>query len=372
MHNIIYDHQTFIGQEFGGISRYFCELAARVHRTEGFSARVIAPVHYNAYLPDCPVPQSALRMPVRFRGESRLYRLINEALSPALTATAAPSLVHQTYYSPLASRKSRTPIVLTVFDMIHELFPDNFPATDPIFRCKAACVAAADHVLCISQSTANDLMRLFGVPAEKISITYLAYSDIFAQTAEATELPPHVRPYVLYVGHRGGYKNFETALRAYASSARLRHEFDFVTFGGPASFSVTEQATMTNLSLRLGSVVRLGGSDEHLARAYRHARAFIYPSRYEGFGIPPLEAMASGCVTVCADSSSIPEVVGDAGLLFNPDDVDAARQSLEDACFDEALRAQLLARGSARVREFSWDRCAHETVNAYRQMIGTE
>ena len=371
MHNIIYDHQTFIAQEFGGISRYFCELAARVHRTEGFSARVVAPLHYNAYLPDCPVPQSALHMPVRFRGESRVYRVINEALSPALTAMTSPSLIHQTYYSPKASRKSRTPIVLTVFDMIHELFPDNFPPTDPIVQCKAACVAAADHVLCISQSTANDLMRLFGVPSEKISVTYLAYSDIFAQTAEATEVPPHVRPYVLYVGHRSGYKNFETALRAYASSATLRQEFDLVTFGGPANFSSTEQSSIANLSLRPGSVVRLGGSDEDLARAYRHARAFIYPSRYEGFGIPPLEAMASGCVIVCSNSSSIPEVVGDAGLLFNPDDVDAARQSLEDACFDETLRAQLLTRGSARVRKFSWDRCAHETVTAYSQMIGT-
>jgi glycosyltransferase involved in cell wall biosynthesis len=370
MHNIIYDHQTFIMQEFGGISRYFCELAARIHRTEGFSARVVAPLHYNAYLPDCPVPQSAVRMPVRFRGESRVYRVINEALSPTLTAKASPSLIHQTYYSPPVSRKSHTPIVLTVFDMIHELFPDNFPATDPIVRCKAACVAAADHVLCISQSTANDVMRLFGVPAEKISVTYLAYSDIFTQIAATDEVPPHVRPYVLYVGHRGGYKNFETALRAYASSTQLRQEFDLVTFGGPASFNVTEQTTMANLSLRPGSVVRLGGSDEDLARAYRHARAFIYPSRYEGFGIPPLEAMASGCVTVCSDSSSIPEVVGDAGLFFNPDDVDAARQSLEDACFDEALRAQLLARGSQRILEFSWDRCARETVTAYRQTIG--
>lgn len=371
MHKIIYDHQTFIAQEFGGISRYFCELAARVHRMEGFSARVVAPLHYNAYLPCCPVPQSALRMPVRFRGESRVYRVINEALSPAMTAMASPSLIHQTYYSPQKSRKWHTPIVLTVFDMIHELFPNNFSTADPIVRCKAACVAAADHVLCISQSTANDLMRLFGVPAEKISVTYLAYSDIFAQTVVATETSPHDRPYVLYVGHRGGYKNFEMALRAYGSSARLRQEFDLVTFGGPASFSATEQATMANLLLRPESVVRLGGSDEDLARAYRHARAFIYPSRYEGFGIPPLEAMAAGCVTVCSNSSSIPEVVGEAGLLFSPDDVDDARQSLEDACFDEALRAQLLARGSARVREFSWDRCAQETVTAYQKLIGT-
>lgn len=370
MHTIVYDHQTFIAQEFGGISRYFCELAARVHRTEGYRARVIAPLHYNGYLPDCPVPQTALRVSLRFRGESRVYRAVDAVLAPPLTWASSPSLIHRTYYSPPPVRRSRVPVVLTVFDMIHELFPDNFPPTDPIVRCKPACVAAADHVLCISHSTANDLVRLFNIPREKISVTYLACSDLFAAPAPTGETSPHNRPYLLYVGHRGGYKNFDMALRAYAASARLAADFDLVTFGGRPTFTPDEQALITSLPLRPGSVVRLGGSDDDLARTYRHARAFVYPSLYEGFGIPPLEAMSSGCVVVCSDTSSIPEVVGDAAMLFDPSDVDATRQALEVACFDESRRTDLLARGAARVREFTWDRCARETVDAYRRVVG--
>jgi glycosyltransferase involved in cell wall biosynthesis len=126
---------------------------------------------------------------------------------------------------------------------------------------------------------------------------------------------------------------------------------------------------IASLSLRPGSVVRLGGTDAELARAYRHARAFVYPSRYEGFGIPPLEAMSSGCVVACSNASSMPEVVGDAALLFDPNDVDAARKALEDACFSEDVRARLLTHGAMRVREFTWDRCANETVAAYRRVL---
>lgn len=183
-------------------------------------------------------------------------------------------------------------------------------------------------------------------------------------------MAPHGRPYILYVGHRDGYKNFHTALLAYATSTRLATEFDLVAFGGPA-FSTDEQAMIASLSLRPSSVVRLGGSDTELARAYRHARALVYPSRYEGFGIPPLEAMSCGCVVACSNASSIPEVVGDAALSFDPNDIDAARQALEESCFSEDTRARLLARGAIRVRELTWDRCARETIAAYRKVISS-
>jgi len=369
MRTIVYDHQVFSLQEYGGISRYFCELAPRVHRGGEFTARVVAPVHMNAYLPNCPVPRSALHLPLRFRGRWLVCRAANAILSPLLISASSPSLVHRTYYYPLTTR-SRVPIVLTVHDMIHELFPDDFAADDPVARNKRACVSAADHVICVSESTANDLVRLCGVPRTKISVIYLGHSDVFAQPASPGEVAPHCRPYMLHVGRRSGYKNFRNALHAYATSARLATELDFVAYGGPA-FSADEQAMIASLSLRPGSVVRLAGPDADLARAYRHARVFVYPSQYEGFGIPPLEAMSSGCVVACSNASSLPEVVGDAALLFDPNDVDAARQALEESCFSEETRARLRARGAARVREFTWDRCARETVAAYRRVIGS-
>lgn len=368
MPTVVFDHQTFVAQEFGGISRYFCELASRVHGLDGFQAKVVAPLHLNAYLPDCVVPQAAVRLNGKFRGRGRLCKAVNAVLAPSLTRMSRPSLIHRTYYDP-QPRMGDVPVVLSVFDMIHELFPENFAADNAVIRSKRSSVIAADHLICISQCTANDLVRLFDVPRSKISVIYLSYSDVFAQPAPQGEPSPHDRPYLLYVGQRDGYKNFDTALRAYASSRPLRAAFDLVVFGGP-SLSAEEHALIASLSLRPGSVVRIGGSDRDLARAYRQARAFVYPSRYEGFGIPPLEAMSAGCVVVSSNASSIPEVVGDASISFDPSDIDDMRQAMERACLDDTTRQHLLIAGTQRVREFSWDRCARETVVAYRQVIG--
>lgn len=121
-------------------------------------------------------------------------------------------------------------------------------------------------------------------------------------------------------------------------------------------------------SLCPGSVVRMDRSDKNLARAYRHARAIFCQSKYEGFSIPPLEAMSSGCLVASSNASSIPEVVGDAAVTIEPSDIDDTRLALERACLDDTTRQQLLADGAQRVRAFTWDRCAHETVAAYRKV----
>lgn len=367
MSTIVYDHQIFTFQEFGGISRYFCELASRIHRLDDFAAKIVAPLHRNAYLPDCHVPQAAVHLRGRFRGQNRLCNIVSASLSPALIWASKPSLVHRTYFWP-SRNVSHVPVVHTVYDMIHELFPDSFSPDDPVLRNKRACVDAAHHLICLSESTANDLVRLFDVPRTKISVIYLGYSDIFSQPHPAGDTPLHPRPYLLHVGQRDGYKNFRMALQAYAASPQLRAEFDFVAFGGPA-LSAQEQALIRSLPIRAGSVVHMAGSDADLARAYRHARAFVYPSKYEGFGIPPLEAMSSGCVVASSNASSIPEVVGDAAAMFNPADVDEIRHALEVACFDESERIRLITAGTRRVQQFNWDRCARETAAVYRQVI---
>ncbi|ATU67337.1 glycosyltransferase family 4 protein [Piscinibacter gummiphilus] len=369
MNPVVYDYQTFSLQQYGGISRYFCELALRVHRTDGFRVKVVAPVHFNEYLPECGVPQVAAYLPMRIPRTGRLYRGANRLLGPLLTRAASPSLIHRTYYTPMGS-PSGVPVVVTVFDMIHELFADRFPAGDTTSRDKRASLERADHILCISESTANDLVRLFDIPREKMSVTHLGYSNIFATPRTAQETAPHARPYLLYVGHRVGYKNFDMALKAYASSARLRGEFDFVTFGGPP-LSASERSLIEELGLAPSQVVRIGGSDADLARAYRHARAFVYPSQYEGFGIPPLEAMSSGCPVACSDVSSVPEVVGQAAALFDPMDVESIRAALESLCLNDVRRQSMIDAGNERVRQFSWDRCAADTVAAYRKVLGT-
>lgn len=368
MHSVVYDYQAFSLQQYGGVSRYFCELALRVHRAEGFCARVIAPVHFNSHLADCPVPQTACHLRKHWR-TGPIYRAANRWLSPALTRLHSPSLIHRSFFEPLGT-PAGVPVVVTVFDMINELFPGSFPASDHTARNKRLCVERADHVLCISERTADDLVRLCGVSRTKISVTYLGHSDVFTAPPPTGETAPHPRPYLLYVGHRAGHKNFDLALQAYANSERLRRQFDLVAFGG-LPFSADEKSRVAELKLDMDRVVRWTGSDADLARAYRHARAFVYPSRYEGFGIPPLEAMSSGCAVACSNASSIPEVVGDAAALFDPTDIDSIRQAIETACFDDGRRAQLMAAGKTRAQHFSWDRCAADTLAAYAVALGT-
>ncbi|HEY6643536.1 glycosyltransferase family 1 protein [Povalibacter sp.] len=366
MNRIVYDYQIFASQQFGGISRYICELAMRVRQASDFESMVIAPLHFNNYLAACNTPRIGWHLPL-LPHTQRIYRATNRALSPAITRVLSPSLVHRTYFTPLP-RPRKTPVVITVYDMIHEIFAGTYPKGDRTSQDKRRSLDEADHILSISESTASDLVHLFGIPRSKISVTHLGYSEIFSAPAPLGEVSPHARPYILYVGNRWGYKNFDLALNAYASSLALRASFDLVMFGGPP-LGTTEQQRITGLGLSLTNVVRLSGSDVELARAYRHARAFVYPSRYEGFGIPPLEAMAAGCPVVASDVSSIPEVVGPAALMFPPDDVDAARSALESACFDNLARDRLVAAGRRRATTFSWDRCALETLALYRRIL---
>lgn len=368
MPTVVYDHQIFSLQQFGGISRYFCEIAARIPQVSDLSTRVVAPLHFNEHLSSSSADKTGCFRRVPFRGAGRLYRSFNRLIAPWAMRRQGPSLVHWTYFAPAAPVPGSKTVV-TVYDMIHELFGSDFPPSDTTSADKKRCVSAADHVICISDSTKKDLIRLFGIPAEKISVTHLGYSAAFKTSDEESHATvPSSRPYVLYVGHRQGYKGFAAALGAYASSKALRDAFDFVAFGG-FPFNDAEVALIRSLGLRDGSVRRLSGGDDALAAAYRSARVFVYPSLYEGFGIPPLEAMACRCPVVCSNTSSMPEVVGRAAELIDPHEPQSILSAMERVCFDEARRSELVTAGLHRAGMYSWDRCARETAAIYREVL---
>ena len=367
MKTVVYDHQIFALQQYGGISRYFCELATRIHRDGRYSVKVVAPLHYNDYLAQCAVPVIGRHVPMRVRRTGRLYRAASGLLSLLPALGPRPAIVHRTYYGhTFAPPGVRT--VVTVYDMIHELFPQSFPPSDRTSQQKRKAVLDADLVICISSSTAEDLTRLFGVSADKIRVTHLGFSDTFSQQVVAPRSAVG-RPYLLYVGHRPGYKNFDGLLRAYATSRLLREDVDILAFGG-STLSAGERDLIRQLDLREDSVRRVAGTDQELAAAYVGALAFVYPSKYEGFGIPPLEAMAMQCPVACSNSSSIPEVVGEAAELFDPNDSEDIARAIELVCFDDDKRQELVVAGRNRLRLFSWDRCADQTARIYTELTG--
>ncbi|WP_332671332.1 glycosyltransferase family 4 protein [Aromatoleum sp.] len=364
---IAFDHQIFGWQEYGGVSRYAYELATGLAGACGQDVAIICPLYVNRYLAESDVGRlvNGIRVPV-FPKSGRIYRAVNTILGWSGMRKFRPDIVHETYYSTRSAAPRGAKVVLTVYDMIHERFPENFSIADPTRREKAAAVSRADHVICISEQTRKDLVEMLRVPPEKTSVVHLGFT-LTPAAAQAPRDETPDRPYLLYVGNRSGHKNFDGLLRAYAGSRFLQAEFDLVCFGG-GEFNAREREAIEKLGAAASRVRQVAGDDSVLASYYRQARAFVYPSRYEGFGIPPLEAMSFGCPVACSNASSIPEVVGDAAEMFDPTDAESIRAAVERVVADDARRAELVTRGTARLDEFSWKRCAEQTLDIYRRI----
>jgi glycosyltransferase involved in cell wall biosynthesis len=249
--------------------------------------------------------------------------------------------------------------------MIHEHFPGMYRKNDPTTSCKKKVFSRVDHIICISENTRRDLLELFAVPADKVSVVYLGFNAFEGESKERNE--PQNIPYILYVGQRGGYKNFENFVLAYASSEWLRNNFRIYCFGGGV-FTSVEKETLALNGVKESHIQQIGGDDLVLAKCYRNASAFIYPSLYEGFGIPPLEAMSVGCPVVCSNTSSIPEVVGNAGEYFDPTSINSIRVSIEKVLQSSECRADLVEKGAERCKLFTWEKCATETLSIYRSL----
>lgn len=366
---LAFDQQVFLLQQYGGISRYVSNLAAQLSKTPGVGVRIIAPMHFNRHLPVLPSKVTwGMRVP-RIPKTFRLVRAASELIARKAMEIFHPHIVHETYYSKDAFAPKGARRVITVYDMISERFPAEF-AGSQFTDAKRFAISRADHVLCISESTRRDLIELFGIAAERTSVVYLGYDEFASSVAEEIGAPVGVglRPYLLYVGSRGGYKNFGTLLNAFASSAYLRDDFSILCFGGGALVS-EELALVRQLGLSDIHVRQVGGNDAMLGSMYRGAAAFVYASLYEGFGIPPLEAMSLGCPVVCSNTTSIPEVVGEAGEYFDPAEPESLRDAIERVLQSSDRRRELVTKGHVRRALFSWERCASETLAVYRSIL---
>lgn len=364
---VAFDYQVFGWQVYGGISRYAYELATQLASTYRQDVAVIAPLYVNQYLINAPAMLDVRGVAVpQLPKTGKIYATVNWLISKLMLRKFNPDVVHETYYSVSKASPKGAKVVLTVYDMIHERFSDYFVKSDHTSRKKAAAVARADHVICISAQTKQDLIEILGVDPLKISVVHLGFT-LTSQDKSVKAIKP-LRPFLLYVGSRGGYKNFEGLLKAYAASASLKSDFDLVCFGGGA-LNNDEKALIQQLGVSNDRVSQVSGNDALLAGYYQAASAFVYPSLYEGFGIPPLEAMSFDCPVVCSNVSSIPEVVGNAGEMFDPCDIDSIRAAIERVVSDSQLREVLVTRGRERIKLFSWERCAQETLDVYRKVL---
>jgi glycosyltransferase involved in cell wall biosynthesis len=274
-----------------------------------------------------------------------------------------PDIVHETYFSNHRSGATNTPTVLTIFDMIGELGLDGATPTSVELRTskKYAAVKRADHLICISEHTRQDLIRLYDVAPEKTTTIHLGCE---IERSTSIRMPEMHRPYLLYVGLRAGYKNFNRFIRAVASSKQLKDSFDIVAFGG-GTFSDVELTALHDLNFAANQVRQIDGDDNCLASYYTHASALVYPSVYEGFGLPPLEAMAYQCPVVSSNSSVMPEIISDAAEFFDPLNIEAMVTAIERVVLSSVRAQELVDRGLERIQQFTWNKCVQQHIDLY-------
>ena len=367
--NILYDHQIFSLQQYGGVSRYFYEIANRIAALPGNKVEIFSPLYVNEYFRhEYKVRPRGIKI-TPLRGSLSIISEINRIMSRFLVKSRHDvDIFHETYYTkanycPVSAKR-----IVTVYDMIHEKFAEYFLDAAKVQRKKMHSVHRADHVICISENTKRDLIEICAVPKEKVSVVYLGCSLTYNINNKAYNQVSVGKPYILYVGARSGYKNFERLLRAYASSSLLIREFTLVCFGW-RDFLSSEVKLMRSLNISAGSVLHMSGTDDVLVGLYGSAGAFVYPSLYEGFGIPLLEAMSLGCPVVCSNTSSLPEVVGDAAELFDPYDESSMRDAIERVVSSPKYATSLIEKGRRRASLFSWEKCARETFNVYYKSL---
>jgi glycosyltransferase involved in cell wall biosynthesis len=309
--------------------------------------------------------------------ESGNYSIREQLSVPLALKRARATLFHAPHY--VVSPLTRCPYVVTIHDCIHLRFPQYLPNRRAYVYARTMMGLAARRsrrILTVSQASKQDILKYLHVPAAKVEVVYNALDERLASAPTDDDLQ-RVRerflltsPFILYTGNIKPHKNVERLIEAYSILRRRGVEDVKLLIIGE---EVSKYPGLRRLVHRhqLHAHVRFFGHvpDATLAALYRMAAVFVFPSLYEGFGLPPLEAMAAGAPVITSNISSLPEVVGDAALLIDPMNAAAIADAIARVLTDEPLRASLIARGHERVKAFSWERSVARIRQIYQDVV---
>ena len=293
---------------------------------------------------------------------------------PVKMATQRLDLFHAPHYTlpPLRPCKG----IVTIHDVIHLRFPAYLRHPAAYYYAKSMMWLAAhsaQKILTVSACSKNDIVRYLGVSESKVSVVYNGIEQPAANIATAAELAATCgvqQPYILYLGNFMPHKNLDTLIQAYAilkQRAPLPHRL--VLAGKNEKLRGSLDALIQQAGLSAEVILTGCVAPEWMPALYAHADLFVYPSRYEGFGLQTLEAMSYGVPVVIANAAALPEIAGDAAARFEPESAEDLAVAMARVLTDDAYRRTLITRGSARVAQFSWRVMAEQTLAAYRQVL---
>jgi len=366
--NIVVDGVIYYSQKAGGISRLFSEILPRICTyDEGIRIQLLL---NKESIQSLPQHEHIIHKPIYkidpFLRPWRFWRhhvnAVKAEVSLQTIRNSKNKIWHSTYYTLPKRWKGTT--VLTIYDLIYELYQhsDFTSAEDHEVRKRIRdAVLYSDKLIAISHSTKKDIESILSVADEKIQVIHLACSNIFRKIAYQK---PAGRPFILYVGKRNGYKNFLGLLQSFAVWSKNK-DFNLVVVG--PDWSADEKLKVTDLGLSEKVFLMPYPDDVTLCNLYNQAFVFVFPSLYEGFGIPLLEAMACGCPIIASRIPSTIEIAGNIPIYHEPGNIEQMLSNM-DQVYDEPRESERTLKGLSVAKTYSWDITARQTAEVYRSM----
>lgn len=346
---IFIDGIIFSLQASGGISVYFNELLSYLSRVNRCYDVALYP-NNNPFAPQQTVNSE-------FRGSINFERFLR------CNAYNNSEIFHSSYYR-LPQKKYRGKVITTVHDFTDEIYPRDYKAKILSYQ-KRKAILNSDGIICISENTRHDLLRF--IPDAKSIPMKVIYNGVgdYAIGGNEKNLPTSLypNPYVVFVGARKKYKNFNLCVQALSAFKEL----SLVIVGGGDLDS--EEINLLNTHLKNRYAKESFVSDEKLKNLYSHAFCLFYPSQYEGFGIPVIEAMKAGCPVIATNCSSISEIASGYAVLAEKASIENFINCIQ-LLFDDNLRNKLIVDGQLHAQKFSWENCFSETVRFYDEVRG--
>ncbi|GAB3886479.1 glycosyltransferase family 4 protein [Spirosoma agri] len=365
MLNVFIDHQKFSTQKYGGISRYFANIIQGIKRTDGMTYKLGVLHAKNHYIQNESLPiKGPVSDKILNRNERYDYRL-NQLYCKRLLEKSDFDVFHPTYYDPYFIDLVKKPLVITIHDMTYERLPEYFWAQDPLTYQKRLNIERADSIITISNTTRKDMLSFFDVDPAKVSVIY---HGIDIETPLQVQPVNNLPPYILFVGDRSGYKNFYLFMNAFRQIARRFPDLHVVLAGG-GKLEIADREFLDRLGLT-DRVRHINATDEELNFLYQNAQFFVYPSLYEGFGLPILEAFKAHCPILLSDTECFREVAVDAAAYFEPTQIDDLIDKLELMLTSTTLKAALVEKGLKRLADFPLQKSIDQTLDVYTSLVG--
>jgi len=365
---VLFDHKLFSTQTYGGASRYMHELMKNLPRNVWETTTLLA---NNEYIKSPRLFNYCDFFPNRpFKGKALFMYWLNRPYTYMMLRKGDYDIFHQTdfdtyYFNAIKGKK----MVMTFHDMNYSKYRHLFVNTltnniDDRERFQKESVERADRIVAVSQHTKEDLVNRWDVDSNKVVVIHHGVDKVRKTDLDVARIVD--APFLLFVGERYGFKNFERFLHAFSLVSRKYSDLKLVCTG--RKFSEADSALIRQENL-MNKVIQLSADEKSLARLYRDAEMFVFPSFSEGFGMPILEAMVYDCPVVLSNASCFPEVAGQAGVYFDPYRTEDIAEKIERVLVDSTLRSNLVALGHERLNAFSWEKNASEHMSVYQSLL---